>query len=403
MKELFDFIVNNIVKAKISDKNKQLIIEEMEKLRKFVLDARPARIAIVGRRGAGKSSLINAIFGEKKAEVGDTKAQTGRGKWYKFANELGGIDILDTRGFGEAQTPVEQTTAATPMEEIEKSLREKCPDVILFLCKAKEVDSRLEEDLVQLKELREKIYALHQYEVPIVGIVTQVDELAPLSCMEPPFDHPQKQANINETVEILANRISEAILTPVKVIPIAAYLEFADGEIVYDRRWNIDVLIEYLMKELPNEAQVILAKLAKVKSVQKKLARKVAKSVMGITGLIGASPIPVADLPIITSLQLTLVGTIAIIGGQKLNRKALLQFFGAMGLNLGAGLAFREVARQLAKLLPTAGNLVSGAVATAGTFAISEAAIAFYIERKSEEEAKAIFDQQMKQRENRHE
>src|SRR5699024_5240617 len=140
----------------------------------------------------------------------------------------------------------------------------------------------------------------------------------------------------------------------------------------------------------------ILAKLAKINSVQKKLARTIARSVMGITGLIGASPIPIADMPVITGLQISLVGSIAVIGGQKLTRGSVVQFIGAMGLNVGAGLALREVARQLAKIIPGAGNLVSGAVASAGTYAISEAAITFYIDRKSEQEAKQIFDEEIK-------
>lgn len=398
MKELFDFIVRNITKTKISNKNKQIILEEVEKLRKFIVDARPARIAIVGRRGAGKSSLINAIFGEEKAEVGHTKSQTGVGKWYSFSNELGAIDILDTRGLGESSRPEEAIQAKTPLEEIENSIRDKFPDVVLFLCKAKEVDARLDEDLQQLQQLRSKIRTIHDYDIPVIGIVTQVDELAPLSVVEPPYDHPDKQANIQDTVDILEEKISDTVLTPVKVIPVSAYMEFANGQIVYDRRWNIDVLIDFLLTKLPQEAQVILAKLAKINSVQKKLSRKIAKSVMGITGLIGASPIPVADMPVITGLQISMVGSIAIIGGQKLNRQSIIRFMAAMGLNIGAGLAFREIARQLAKLIPAAGNVVSGAVATAGTYAISEAAIAYFIDRKSEEEAKKVFDREIKNR-----
>lgn len=397
MKDLFDFITNNISKTKISGKNKQLILEEVNKLRSFIVDARPARIAIVGRRGAGKSSLINAILGEERAQVGHTKAQTGIGTWYEFESELGSIDILDTRGLGETSLPEEEVKAKTPLEEIKKSVKEKCPDVILFLSKAKEVDARIEEDLQQLQQLRDIIKQTHYYDIPVVGIVTQVDELAPLSNIEPPFDHPEKQANINETVSILTKRLSEQILKPVKVIPVAAYMEFENGHLVYDRRWNIDQLIDFLLTELPQEAQIILAKLAKINSVQKKLARKISKSVMGITGLIGASPIPIADMPVITGLQISLVGSIAVIGGQTFTRKSIIQFIGAMGLNVGAGLALREVARQLAKIIPGAGNLVSGAVATAGTYAISEAAITYYIDRKSEEEAKQVFDEQIKQ------
>lgn len=395
MKELFEFIIKNINKTKISNKNKQIILEEISKLRSFIVDARPARIAIVGRRGAGKSSLINAIFGEERAEVGHTKSQTGVGTWYSFQNELGGIDILDTRGLGEASKPEEEVYTSSPLEEIERSITHKCPDVILFLCKAKEVDARLEEDLLQLQQLRKKIIELHNYDIPIIGIVTQVDELAPLSNVDPPFDHPEKQENIKETVDILSDKIAEVIAKPVTVIPVAAYMEFSDGQLVYDRRFNIDELVDYLLTELPQEAQVILAKLAKINSVQKKLARKVSKSVMGITGLVGASPIPVADMPVITGLQVSMIGSIAIIGGQKLSRTSIIQFITAMGMNIGAGLALREVARQLVKVIPGAGNIISGAVATAGTYAISEAAIAFYIDRKTEEEAKQIFDQEI--------
>src|SRR5690625_5150260 len=78
MDDLFKFILKNVDRSKTSNKNKTKIREEVKGERSFVVGARPARIAVVGRRGAGKSSLINAIFGEDRAEVGDYKSQTGR-------------------------------------------------------------------------------------------------------------------------------------------------------------------------------------------------------------------------------------------------------------------------------------------------------------------------------------
>lgn len=395
MEELFRFILNNVDRSKVSSKNKAQIKEEIIGLQSFVVGARPARIAIVGRRGAGKSSLINAIFGEEKAEVGDYKSQTGSGKWYLFENKLGGIDILDTRGLGESHRPEEAALSETPIEEVKNSIKNKCPDVILFLCKGKEVGSRIDEDLHQLLQLKQDIYEMHTYEVPIVGIVTQVDELAPASDSEPPFEHPKKQENISATVDLLGEKIKEIIATPVTVIPISAYVEYENGEIIYDRRWNIDVLLNYLITELPREAQVILAKISKVKSVQKKLARNIGKSVMTVTGLVGATPVPIADMPIITGLQLSMIGTIAMISGKKLNRKTIIQFVGAMGVNVGVGVALREISRHLVKVFPGAGSIISASIASAGTYALCEAAIAYFIDSKSEEEAKKIFEEQL--------
>lgn len=397
MEDLFQFIFKNVDQSKISNKNKQKIKEEIHGLQSFVVGARPARIAIVGRRGAGKSSLINAIFGEPKAAVGDYASQTGTGNWYLFENTLGGLDILDTRGLGEAHRPQEETLAKEPLEEVKLSIANKCPDVILFLCKGKEVGGRLDEDLSQLLELTQEIKSLHNYDVPVMGVVTQVDELAPLSNSEPPFEHSAKQENIEATVSILREKINEVITKPIHVIPISAYMEFSeDGTIVYDKRWNIDVLLHYLLLELPEEAQVILAKLSKIKSVQKNLARTIRKSVMTVTGLVGATPVPIADLPVITGLQISMIGTIAMISGKKLSRKTIVEFVGAMGVNVGVGVALRSISRQLVKVFPGAGSVISGAIASAGTYALSEAAIAYFIDHKSTEEAKHIFEQEMK-------
>lgn len=404
MEDLFQFIFKNVNKSKISQKNKEKIISEISGLQSFVVGARPARIAIVGRRGAGKSSLINAIFGELKAEVGHYTSQTGTGQWYLFENELGGLDILDTRGLGETDNPQEATQASDPVEEVKLAIENKCPDVLLFLCKGKEVGSRLDEDIAQLMQLKNDIATLHDYDVPVVGVVTQVDELAPLSQSEPPFDDKNKQENITATVNILKDKISEIMPSPVTVIPVSAYMEFAeDGSVVYDRRWNIDVLLDYLLMELPKEAQVILAKLSKVTSVQKKLARSIRKSVMTVTGLVGATPVPIADMPIITGLQVSMIGTIAMIGGKSLSRKTIVQFVGAMGINVGVGVALRGISRQLVKVFPGAGSVISGTIASAGTYALSEAAIAYFIDRKSTEEAKEIYEIEMKKRRKREE
>src|SRR5437868_6976371 len=75
-------------------------------LRTILLEQRAPAFALVGRRGAGKSSLVNALFGARVAEVGHVKAQTGRGKWFDYVSERGTISVLDTRGIQEGSRPL---------------------------------------------------------------------------------------------------------------------------------------------------------------------------------------------------------------------------------------------------------------------------------------------------------
>ncbi|WP_449619510.1 GTPase [Robertmurraya sp. Marseille-Q9965] len=390
--DLLKSIYDTLVESKLPEKIKKKMREELETLKAFTLDARPARIAIVGRRGAGKSSLINAIFSEMRAEIGDVKARTGMGKWHTYQSNSGNLEILDTRGLGEADKPEEEISEVSAIEEVQASIKEKCPDAILFLSKAKEVSARIDEDMAQLLELKKTIQLEHDYDVPIIGVVTQVDELSPKSSDKPPFDHPVKEKNIADAIEVLSVKLRDAVSNPVKVIPICCYVEFEDNEIVYDIRWNVDSLLDYLIEQLPNEAQMILAKLSKVKSVQKKIARRIGTSVAGITGAIGASPIPVADLPIVTGLQMAMVTSIALIGGKKIDKKGVIEFFGALGLNVAAGFVLRQVARQLLKIIPVAGNVISGAIASAGTYALCEAAIAYFIDGNSMDNVKKTYN-----------
>ncbi|WP_082232914.1 GTPase [Halobacillus massiliensis] len=398
MNDLLDFILKELEKSKIPKGTKAKIKAEIMELKSFLLDARPARIAIVGRRGAGKSSLINAIFGEERAAVGDVKPETAKGKWHSYTSDSGTLEILDTRGLGEGEASSQDHSEHTPLEELQNSIKDKCPDAILFLTKAKEVSSRIDEDTQELLALKNSIKDIHEYNIPIIGVVTQVDELSPKSVDQPPFNNDVKQNNINEAITVLSTKLEEAVSTPVNVIPVCSYFEMEENQIVYDIRWNIDELLNYLIEQLPNEAQVVLAKLAKVKAVQKKLSRKIGKLVSSMTSAVGANPIPIADLPIITGLQMAMISSIAIISGRKLKKKQLMEFLGALGVNLASGFALRQAARKLVKLIPGGGSVISGGIAFAGTYALSEAAIAYFIDESPLESVKSIYNDTFKRK-----
>src|SRR6516165_9083875 len=122
-------------------------------LRTLMLEKRPPALVLVGRRGAGKSSLVNALFGAKVAELGHVTAQTGRGRWYTYEREGGAMAILDTRGVQEGSTPAEGDVAPTALESIAVELRVQAPDVVVFVAKASEVDAAIDADLDALEHV----------------------------------------------------------------------------------------------------------------------------------------------------------------------------------------------------------------------------------------------------------
>jgi predicted GTPase/uncharacterized protein (DUF697 family) len=363
-------------------------LEEMEEL----LSNRAPRFGIVGRRGAGKSSLVNAMFGEKVSEIGAVVPETERGKWHVFKSSRGELEILDTRGLGEGTKSSKETGDDSIRRGIENSLKEKCPDAILFLVKAKEVAARIDEDLREVQLIVSNVEQTHSYPTPVIGIVTQVDELDPPEVCEPPFDDDEKKDNIEKARTVLEHKMNTLFPDKVpRVVAVCAYMRFKVGAVIVDRRWQIDILIEYLGEALPKSTHIQVARLAKLASVQKKIAWPMGRATAALTAAIAAIPIPIADILPITALQITMVSTIAYISGRSMSKETAAEFIVAMGVTVGTGYTLRTLARQLLKLFP-GGSLVSGPIAYAGTMALCKSAIAYFIEQKSAEEAKRVFE-----------
>lgn len=153
-----------------------------------------------------------------------------------------------------------------------------------------------------------------------------------------------------------------------------------------------------LTRNMPNEARVEMARIANEHSVQGEIAQTLVKSTTAICAAIGAQPIPLADLPILTALQLMMVSGIMYISGRERSLRAATEFVTALGVNVGAGMVLREGARALLKFFPGWGNVVCGAVAGAGTYAIGRSAIVYFLEGLTLGEARRTYLSSRKKR-----
>lgn len=171
-------------------------------------DAEPLRLLVLGRSSAGKSSLINALFGEQLAAT-DVQADTTTGLtpyvlerdgWpAALVHDSGGCD---SAGFGVRDV----------LKAAERS------DALLFVTAANRADRATERAL--LDALRQGEQARERGLPPLLVVVSHIDRLPPAREWSPPYDlrssQPKAQA-IAGAVESVARDLAVPVA---QVIPV---------------------------------------------------------------------------------------------------------------------------------------------------------------------------------------
>jgi uncharacterized protein (DUF697 family) len=330
------------------------IIREIHPLKALFLHQRPPRILLLGDRAASRSALVNALFSRGVAEATEDHLQDGT--WQLFGGKTGRLSVLDAR------RPISLGT-------LRRALAAETPDVCLYLHAE---PLRDEDGLADVQHAAEVLRAVlanrADLKVQVIGVVAQ-----------------NAAGGDPETARRHLDRLLYSTAEPIVRDRVAGLYSLQLGPAEIAR------LARALVNEMPEETRLELVRLAGVRDVQRELAQSVVRSVSAISGAVGAQPIPLADFPIITSLQAAMVAGIMHITGEELSLKQAGKWIAALGANIGIGLVLREGARAALKLVPIWGDLVSGGVAAAGTYAIGRAAIAYFIDGVTLASAKEMF------------
>ncbi len=194
----------------------------------------PLRILVLGRSNSGKSSLINALFGQLRAATDLLPATTGAATPYRLERE--GLEvalIFDTPGAEQVKREGLRTLA----EEA---------DMILWASAAHRADRRSEREA--LDALRAELAARSDRRPPpLLVVLTHIDRLRPPREWRPPYDlsHPAdpKSKNIAAAVAAVAGDLEVPIA---KVIPVC----LAEGRV-----YNVDDTLWVAMLEQMDQAQ----------------------------------------------------------------------------------------------------------------------------------------------------
>jgi small GTP-binding protein len=176
---------------------------EEDKQRTAAFEQEPLRILVLGQVKAGKSSLVNALFGETKAAVDVVPRTSGVEPYLLERDGLRRAIILDTAGYEDA------TRTATALNDAREEI-ERC-DLVVLVCSAgmvaRDADRRL------LNEVRGWFQDRPDREFPpLIVAVTHIDQVRPFREWNPPYDLTEHQnpkaRQIRDAIEAVATDLA---------------------------------------------------------------------------------------------------------------------------------------------------------------------------------------------------
>jgi uncharacterized protein len=350
------------------------VLDELTPLKELFLQQRPPRFVLTGANKLPVQEVVAALF----ASLSPTESRDILMELFRWqAIDLGGhgtIALLDARGAG-----------ARTMPDIQEELVRQPTDVFLHLADDADLARFPSRDIANLATFIASNSGART-EAKVVGII--IHEGHAPRVIHNGGTHPPAQADTRARFhEVLQEKLEIR-----KHLLQIFQLFFIPGAAVGDEPTSErQRFLSLLARELPNEARIEMVRIARDREAQKEIAQMLVKSTTAICTAIGAQPIPLADLPILTTLQLAMVSGIMYISGRERSLRAATEFVGALGVNVGAGMLLREGTRALLKFFPGWGNVVCGVVAGAGTYAIGRAAIVYFLEGASLKDARRTY------------
>lgn len=308
-------------------------INFQEIVEKSYLEMGNVNIVIAGKTGVGKSTLVNAVFGENLAKTGKGQPVSQTTKEYKSDN-MRGLTLFDTKGFELGK----YREILSDLKNFISSRKTVNPNDHIHVCWycINDFGNRYEKEEINfIQEL--------QSEIPVIVVFTQAisnDEFYKKCCQ----DH---YSVIHNSVRVLAERY------------------VMGNGLAMEPYGTVDLVKK--TKELLPECAV--QTFVSVQKVDKTLKRNQVSTIIKVAaaGAIaaGASPIPFSDAFVLAPIQIIMMAKISSTMGLNLNSGFLSTLVGSTAGVTGATAGGRVIVSTLLKMMPGAGSVIGGAISAA--------------------------------------
>ncbi len=313
-------------------------------------------LAIFGKTGTGKSTLVNAIFGEDVAAVGTGRPVTTGLDYYVHPN--GVLGIYDSRGFetGEAGDRI-----LAALEDIVDTARkaDAAEQIHAAWYTLRWSDRRFEDHQAGF------VRRLQELGLPVLFVLTQVPANAQGQIHDEAIDFARYIAGLG--LPLAAD--GRVFLTNAKADQFL-------GTVVF----GLQELLDATFDTIPEVAVAALSAAQQLDWGRKRQAAKKIITASASSALAtGATPIPFSDAAILVPLQIGMIARLTAAYGSRLASAQLASLVGSLMLSSGATTAGRWMVSSLLRVVPggqPAAMVISGTVAASMTTAMGWAWVA---------------------------
>ncbi|MEA5507063.1 50S ribosome-binding GTPase [Halotia wernerae UHCC 0503] len=320
---------------------------------------------LIGKPQAGKSSIVRGLTGVSAEIVGQGfRPHTQHTQRYAYpSDDLPLFIFTDTVGLGD----VKQDTQTIIQELVGDLQKSSCRARVLIL--TVKINDFATDTLRQIaQQLRQKYP-----EIPCLLVVTCLHEIYPLGTADHPA-YPPDYEEINRALTAIQQAFS-------KLCDRSVLIDFTLEEDGYNPVfYGLEALRDSLAELLPEaEARAIYQLLDETAGEQlgnlyRDAGRRYILPFAIMAATLAAVPLPFATMPVLTALQVSMVGLLGKLYGQTLTPSQA----GGVVSAIAGGFLAQAVARELIKFIPGFGSVIAASWAAAYTWALGEGACVYF-------------------------